>query len=131
MGLWRHPRTRDGRLALAVVLPTGMLDRKNDVRAEISESDCILLTFAWPRVLIDADSIMRALISFTSDFRDGRGPILALGLRDFIDPLQAREGENVYSTCTIQLSFLVKPDIKEDVIQFEGEETSILYVKRF
>lgn len=80
MGRWRHPKTRDGRLAVAVVLSTGVLECENGVRAEIMDGDRLLLTFTWPRVIMDAEGIMPALLSFSTDLRDGRGPLLAQGL---------------------------------------------------
>ncbi len=61
---------------------------------------------------------MRALMSFSEELTDGQGPLLAQGLRDYTDPLQAKEGEDVCSTCSINLPFPVKPDFKEDVFCF-------------
>lgn len=71
MSTWRHPRTRDRRLAVLVVLARDVLGRDNGVRAEIMDAERLILTFAWPRVMLDTDRSMRALLSFSNDLHDG------------------------------------------------------------
>ena len=35
MSTWRHPRTRDGRIALLILLPSGILESENGVEAVV------------------------------------------------------------------------------------------------
>ena len=131
MARWRHPKTRDGRLAIFIVLPTGALDKDDEIRTELETAEQLSVTFAWPSVLFDADKIMRAVCSFCTELNDGQGPLLAQGLRDYTDPLQTKEGQDVYSKCVITLPHPVKPDFSEDVLRFDGNDSTSLYMLRF
>ncbi len=128
---WRHPKTRGGRLALFIVLPTGCLDRENGIHAELENAERLTVTFCWPSILLQAEEIMKAVCSFCSDINDGQGPLLAQGLRDFTDPLQTQEGQDIYSKCVINLPFPVKPDFTEDVLKFDSKDSTTLYMLRF
>ena len=131
MTQWRHPQTRDGRLALFIVLPTGCIGREDAVKAELSTPDSSQLSFSWPPALLDADVIMRAILSFAEELRDGQGPLMVQGLRDYTDPLHAEAGEDVVPTCVIPLPFPVKPNFEEDLIKFDGSDTTTMYVLHF
>ena len=74
---------------------------------------------------------MNAMVSFCEDLKDGQGPLLAQGLRDYTDPLHSEVSEDVVSTCIIPLPFPVKPDFVEDVIKFSGKDSTIIYVIQF
>ena len=82
MARWRHHRARDERLAVMVVLATGVLDRDNGVRAEVMYDEGLLLTFAWPHVVLNVSKIKHAVLSFSNDLNDGQGALLAQELRD-------------------------------------------------
>ena len=131
MTQWRHPQTRDGRLALFIALPTGCIDREDAVKAELSTADSLQLSFSWPPALLDADVIKRAILSFSEALRDGQGPLLAQGLRDYRDPLHPEACEDVVSTCVVPLPFPVKQDFEEDVLKFDGSDTTTVYILRF
>ena len=131
MARWRHPRTRDRRLAIFTVLSTGTIDMEDGIKAELVSSEELQLSFSWPPALLDADGIMHALMSFCDEFQDGQGPLLAQGIRDYTDPLQSEIGEEIVSTCRIPLPFPVKPDFDEDIIKFNGSDSTTIYVMRF
>ena len=57
---------------------------------------------------------MNALMSFCMDLQDGRGPLLAQGIRDYADPLISEVNEEVVSACRIRLPFAVKPEFDVD-----------------
>ena len=130
MAKWRHPRTRDGRLTVFIVLPTGAIDTDDGIKTELMTSEQLQLSISWPPALLNAEGIMNALLSFSEDLCDGQGLLLAQGIRDFTDPLDSEVGEDVVSTCTIPLPFPVKPDYDEDVTKFNGDSTTT-YVLRF
>lgn len=131
MTTWRHPKTRDGRLAVLIVLPTGAIEREDGIKAELVTSEQLQISLSWPPALLDADGIMKALLSFCNDLEDGQGPLLAQGLRDFTDPLHSEASQDVVSSCNIQLPFPVKPDFEEDVMKFDGNDSTTIYVIRF
>ena len=130
VGKWKHPRTRDGRVSVLLLLPTGVLDRPDGVTAEVKD-DVATVTFTWPKVLVDANKLMDAVLSFCTDMDVGQGTLLAQGLMDFTEPLQSREGDDIKSTCRIKLPFVVKQDFSQDILKFPGDNTSILYLLRF
>ena len=127
MTKWRHPKTRDGRLTIFSVLQTGTIDQENGVETELLNSEHLQLSFSWPSAFLNADKLMHAMVSFSDDLKDGQGPLLAQGLRDFIYPLHSEVSEEVVSTCTIPLPFPVKLDFTEDVIKFNWADTTTLY----
>ena len=55
MSQWKHPQTQDGRLALLIVLPTGIIDREDAVKAELSTAESLQPCFSSPPTLLDAD----------------------------------------------------------------------------
>ena len=61
---WRHPRTRDGRLAVFIVLPTRIIDMEDGIKAELVTFDQLQLSFSWSPALLNADGIMNAFFSF-------------------------------------------------------------------
>jgi len=130
VGKWKHPRTRDGRVSVLIVLPTGVLDRDDGVAAEVLD-DTVTVTFTWPRVLVDANKLMGAILSFCKDMDIGQGTLLAQGLMDYTEPLQSREDDDIKSTCRIKLPFNVKPDFEQDILRFPGDNTTMLYLLRF
>ena len=54
MSRWRHPKSRDGRLAIFMVLPTGALNNDDGIRTELETTEQLSVTFAWPSVVFDA-----------------------------------------------------------------------------
>ena len=96
MAQWRYPRTRDGRLAVFIVLPTGTIDRDDGIKLELATSNNLQLSFSWPPALLDAYSIMRAILSFTEELRDGQGPLMAQGMCDYTEPCILRQVKKWY-----------------------------------
>ena len=86
MSKWRHPKRRDGRLAVFVVLPTGTIDRTDGVKAELVTAEKLQLSFSWPPALLGANGLMQAILSFSEELRDEQGPLMVQGLRDYTDP---------------------------------------------
>ena len=78
MSCWRHPRTRDGRIALLVHLPSGVIDMGNGVSASVVGRDTIDLAISWPRVMRDPMSMMSAILSFCTDLNVNDGTLLTL-----------------------------------------------------
>ena len=74
MAKWRHPRTRDGRLAVFIVLSTGVIDTDDRIKTELITSQQLQLSISWLPALLDAEGIMNALLSFSKDLCDGQGP---------------------------------------------------------
>ena len=56
---------------------------------------------------------------------------MAQSLRDYTDPLHSETCEEVISTCTIPLPVPVDTDFEENIIKFDGIDTTTLYVFRF
>ena len=131
MAQWRHPRTRDGRLAIFLVLPSGSVEIEDGIEAELINSEQLQLSFSWPAALLDADGITKAMLSFCHDLNDGQGPLMAQGLRGYTDPLHSEVGQDVVSTCIIPRPFPVKPDFDENVIKFDGSDSTTIYVMQF
>ena len=61
MAKCRHHRTKDGRLAVFIILPTSTIDQDDGIKVELAASDNLQLSFSWPSALLDADSIMCAI----------------------------------------------------------------------
>lgn len=80
------------------VLPTGIVDRGYGVKAELSYSEELQLSFSWTPALLTA---MNVRISFCDDLKDGQGPFMRQGLREYIDLHYREVSEEVASTFTI------------------------------
>lgn len=91
-------------------------------------NDCHFAVFA--QVLLDVHRIMRAGLSCSEDFLDGQGALLTQKLSDYADPLQANEGQDMHSTCTVSLPFSIKQDFEDDVFQLDGRESTVLSLLR-
>ena len=131
MTQWKHLQTRDGRLAIFLLLPIGTMYLDDGIKAELLSSDRLHLSFSWPPILLDADKIMHAMMSFCVDLKEGQGLLMAEVLRDFTDPLHSQAGDDVVSACTIPLPFPIKPDFVEDIVKFDGIDTILIYVIQF
>ena len=55
MAQWRHPRTRDGRSVVLVLLPTRTIYVEDGIKAQLITSDQQQLSVSWPRALLNAD----------------------------------------------------------------------------
>ena len=126
---WKHPVTRDGRIAVVILLPAGVLEQDDGVCTTIVDGTTVRVTFMWPRVLLDSNKLTGAILSFCSDMDISHGTLLAQGLMDFLEMFQERQGDSIASTCTITLPFKVKPDFSEDVLSFENSDVR-LYLLR-
>ena len=113
------------------MLPKSALDCENSVLAELEDADKLAVTFCCPSVLFVAEKIIRDVWWFCSEIDGGQGPLLAQRLTDFSDPLQTGEGQNIYSKCVIKSTFPKKPDFSKDVLKFDGEDSTTLYMHRF
>lgn len=127
---WKHPVTRDSRIAIVVVLPAVILEDDDGVRTEVVDGCTVKITFTWPCVLLDSNRLMGAILSFCPDIDISHGTLLAQGLMDYLESFQSKEGENIRSTCKIPLPFSVKPDFAQDVLSFENSDVR-LYLLRF
>ena len=70
------------------------------------------------------------MVSFFSDLDVGNATLLAQGIMEYVEQFQAKEGDEIASTCRIELPFSLKPDFREDIITFTNSTTS-LYLLRF
>ena len=120
MNEWKHPVSRDVHIALIVLLPTGVLENEDRVRAVVVKRQTIRLTIAWARLLLDSTKLLCAILSFCSDKDILHGYLLAQGLVDYLESFQTIQGEKIKSTCNISLPFEVKRDFTEDVLSFEN-----------
>ena len=59
----RHPKTRNGRLAIFIVLPIGALDQENGIRAELETAERLAITFSWSSVLLMLKNHASSLIA--------------------------------------------------------------------
>ncbi len=76
----RHPWSRDGSLAVVLVLPTGALDWDGGLWAEVADAQRLVLTFSRPRILLNAEKIMWPVLSFCAELHDGQGPSARAGI---------------------------------------------------
>lgn len=86
----KDPRTRDGRVALLVVLPSGLLEMDGGVRAEIVGGVTVNLIFTWPAVMLDNVRLTNALLEFCQGMTVDHGTLLEQGLMDYIEQFQAK-----------------------------------------
>ncbi len=70
------------------------------------------------------------MVIFFDDLGVGNATMLAQGLMEFVEQFQEKQGNNIISSCRIDLPFPVKSDFDEDVITFANNSTT-LYLLRF
>ena len=126
---WKHPVSRDGRIALIFLLPTGILETENGVRASVVNGSSVRLTFTWPKVLLDSTKLMCGILSFCTDMTSSDGTLLSQGIMDYVESFQSKHGEDIHSNCDIPLPFEVKPDFTEDVLSFENTDVRLYQLR--
>ena len=77
----RDPRTRNGRVALLVLLPSSVLDEEDGVKAEIEGGTAVNLIFKWPAVMLDYMKPTRSLLTFCNDMNVAHGTLLSASAR--------------------------------------------------
>ena len=61
MSNWRDPKTRDGRVAIFILLPSGILEKDNSVRAVVVGAMSVSISFTWPSALLQAERLMTTM----------------------------------------------------------------------
>ena len=91
---WKDLRTRDGSVALLVLLPSGTLESDEGVKAEIERATAVNLVFKWPAVMLDHMKLTKALLTFCTDMNLAHGTLLGQGLMDCTEKFHlAKENE--------------------------------------
>ena len=76
---WRHPKTRDGRLTIFIVFPTGALDQENGIQAELETAERLVITFSWPPYFLMLKKSCQQFARFAQNLMMGRDPSLPRG----------------------------------------------------
>ena len=82
----------------------------------------VQVTFTWPKVLLDSNKLMGAILSLCQDMDLSHGPLLSQGLIGCLESFQSRQGDDISSTLNIALPFSVKLEFTEDVLSFENSD---------
>jgi len=125
LSTWRDPRTRDGRISILIVLPTGVLEIDDAVTAEVVSENQIELTIQWPTPAINVQKLVSGVLAVQNHLELSHGTLMEQGFHDFLSQYRSKEADPISSTCIIQLPFAVKPDFDEEVIMFEDSETQL------
>jgi len=125
LSTWRDPRTRDGRISIVLVLPSGVLQMEGGVVAEVVSERKVKVTITWPTPATDVQKIVSGILAVDSNLDLSHGTLMAQGFHDFLSQYRAKEADPIVSTCLIELPFPVKPDFDEEAIMFNDSETQL------
>jgi len=125
LSTWRDPRTRDGRISIIIVLPTGILELEEGVSAEVISPNQVQVTIPWPTASTDVQKFVTGILAVEYDLNASHGAVMTLGIHDFLAQYRSKEADPISSTCIIQLPFPVKPDFDEQAIIFDDSDTQL------
>ena len=81
---WRHPRTRDRRVALVILLPSGILESEYGVSSVLEGEASVVMTFRWPNMLLKPLMLVDSILSFCLDIDKTEDTLLAQGMMDYL-----------------------------------------------
>ena len=87
-----------------------MIDGDDGPKLEIATSESLQMPLSWSPAILDAERIIRAILSFNEEVRHRLGLLMAQGLREYTPYLQSDAGRRVLSNCEGPLPFPIKLD---------------------
>lgn len=129
LSTWRDPRSRDGRISLIMVLPTGALDVDDAVHAEVITSKQVKVSISWPAPITDVQKLVAGVLAVEPSLDISHGTLMAQGFHDFLAQYREKELDSISSTCLIDLPFPVKPDFDEQVLMFEDSGIQLYFLQ--
>lgn len=121
--------SRDYRCAVAILLPSGLHERAQDIKVEVNGASTLCITVGWPADLSETCTMLRKFWEGAGVPKfDYRAPIIG-GFHDALRALHPYRDGKHESTARIPLLFLVKPDPKRWLCTYKGTATKILIVQ--
>lgn len=125
---WKHQRTKDNRVSVAILLPTGVGEQEGDVRVSVEDGLFLRVDVVWPPALTNVPMLMEMWLQ-----GDGVPKIedyhpQVQGFYDYLQQFQANQRDKVESFARLPLPFVVKPDFERHVLGWEGSSQIILFV---
>lgn len=110
LSTWRDARTRDGRISIIIVLPTGALELQDSITAEVIADSKVNLAINWSTPATDVQKLVSGILAVEEHLEVPHGSLMEQGLHDFLSQDRSKESDPIASTCIIELPYPVKPD---------------------
>jgi len=104
---WKEPTTKDDRISLAILLPSGTSDKIDDISVRIINGIKLELTIPWPSAFLN---------------------INCEGFSTYRMQFQTQETDVIQSTAEILLPFEVVADFEQHLLGWNGNNQEVLFV---
>jgi len=125
---WKDPDTKENIVSVAILLPTGVGEQTNDLIIRIENERTLRIGVMWPRALSISEVLNRKWLTGNGvDSITSYHPRV-MGFANFVERFQSKEGDPVFSWCSIDLPMPVKPDFTKHLIGFKNSKAIALYI---
>ena len=87
LSTWKDPESRDDRVTAAVLMPSGLNEKRGDIRVEIEEERYLRITVSWPNILMNAENLLDSIINGKCGYRIHKTHPMVSGFRDALHEL--------------------------------------------
>lgn len=112
MGVWEDIGSEDKRISIAILLPSGIGERKKDHDIRVSDDGLFLqISVVWPPALTDVEMLHR---KWSADDQGlGQLALRTQAFKRFLKTLRTTKNDAIQSSYNISLPFVVKSDIAD------------------
>ena len=126
---YKDTDSRDDRIALAVLLPSGVHEHPDGIQVEIENGSVVRVVVPWPVVLTDTHRLLKNFLEGAGVARIDRTDPMVGGFNDALRALHPERNAKREAVARIHLPFSVKPDASRWLCSYEGSGTKVLIIK--
>jgi len=125
---WRDPRSKDLRCTVAILLPSGVAERIDDLVIQVVDSTTLQVSIPWPSAFMKTEKLMHIWLEGQGVERIESYHPHCESFNDYRMQYQKREDDNITSTARFALPFDVMPEFEQHLLGWEKTSEEIVLV---
>jgi len=128
---WKDPKSKDMRCSVAILLPSGIVERIDDIEINIIDGNTLSLIIPWPTSFMKTEKLMRIWLEGQEVERIESYHPHCESFNNVRMRYQSRESDPVNSTALFALPFEVLPVYEQHLLGWDNsaEEVLLLVLK--
>eukprot|EP00171_Calliarthron_tuberculosum_P003541 IDg3541t1 len=128
LGSWKDPRTKDDKISIAVLLPSGISEHPGDIVATVVDDWFMQLSVTWPTSFMSTVQLMHIWLQGdgVEKIEDYHPHFQSFSA--FRERFQTSEEDKIHSVARIPLPFAVKSDFEQHLLGWHGTSQTVLFL---
>lgn len=128
LSVWKEPSTKDERISVAILLPSGISENIDDITVRIVKGQELELTIPWPSSFMNLKQLMQVWLEGDGVTRIEDYHPHCEGFAAYRMKFQKQETDLIHSKAIIHLPFEVISEFEQHLLGWEGNSQEVLFL---